>query len=69
MANSLMIPSVMAKSSKPSPDESRWRAEDDMRTLMRAEEVKADKARLKACQDHAKRQASAVAKVAGGKRK
>lgn len=31
-----------------SPDEARWRAEDDMRTLARAEEVKADPKRLAA---------------------
>lgn len=30
-----------------SADEKRWQAEDDMRTLIRAKEIKADKARLK----------------------
>ena len=29
-------------------NEKKWQAEDDARTLMRAEEVKSDKARLKA---------------------
>lgn len=36
------------------PEEARWRAEDDMRTLARAEEVKADPKRLAAAKKMAK---------------
>lgn len=64
MANALLTGGKVAPA-KVSPEEKRWRAEDDMRTLMRADEIKADRARMKACADHAKKQASAVAKVAG----
>jgi hypothetical protein len=63
MANALTTGGKVT-ASKSSPEETRWRAEDDMRTLMRADEIKADKARLKACAEHAKKQASAVSKVA-----
>ncbi len=34
--------------------DSKWRAEDDHRTLTRAGEIKADKSRMKAAQDHHK---------------
>lgn len=37
-----------AQISKMDEEERKWRAEDDARTLIRAEEVKADKGRLKA---------------------
>lgn len=59
-----------AAPSKPrmSAEEKRWRAEDDTRALMRAEEIKADAARLKACQEHAKKQATALTKAVGRKR-
>lgn len=62
MANGL---TASPKPAKISDDEKRWRAEEDTRTLMRAEEIKSDKARMKACQDHAKKQTSAMAKVTG----
>jgi hypothetical protein len=50
-----------------SKDEMKWRAEDDMRTLLRAEEIRADKARLSKASAVAKQQMAAVAKVAKGK--
>lgn len=57
-----------------SADEKRWQAEDDARAMAQAEEVKADKARLDAAQQAAKRmadeetkRAQAMRKVAGRK--
>lgn len=44
-------------------DEAKWRAEDDARILMRAEEVRRDKARLATAQAQAKRQMEELAKV------
>lgn len=52
---------------KISADEKRWRAEDDLRTLQRAEEIKADRSRLSGAQKHAKAQVAALTKVAGAK--
>lgn len=43
-------------------EDARWRAEDDMRTLTRAEEIKADKARMKMVSDHAKKQVDTLKK-------
>ena len=43
-----------------------WRAEDDMRTLARAEEIKRDPARLKAAQKKAKEKLEELQSVAGG---
>ncbi len=51
------IPSPMGR------DEAKWRAEDDARTLMRAEEVKRDKARLNAAQAQAKKQMEELSRV------
>jgi len=55
-----------------SPQEKRWQAEDDARSLARAEEVKNDKSRLGAAQRKAveqaeerQEQADALKKVAG----
>lgn len=45
-----------------------WQAEDDLRTLIRAEEVKADKGRLRAalnCRDHQKEQLSKIGGLRG----
>lgn len=51
---------AIPKKNKLNADELQWQAEDDMRTLARAEEVKrahtADPARKKRCQDCAKKQ-------------
>lgn len=44
-------------------EESRWQAEDDLRTLLRAADIRADKARYKAAMAEAKRQADQLAKV------
>jgi hypothetical protein len=38
-----------------SPDEKRWRAEDDARTLAQAEQIKADRERLQSAKDAAAR--------------
>ena len=44
-----------------------WQAEDDMRTLARAEEIKRDKGRLKRAQDCAKKKLAGMIQVAGMK--
>lgn len=43
-----------------------WRAEDDMRTLARAEEIKRDPARLKAAQKKAREKLDELQAVASG---
>ena len=50
----------------PSPaDERRWRAEEDLRVLRRAEEVKSDKSRLTAAKRMADEEMRALARVKG----
>lgn len=44
-------------------DEKRWKAESDLRTLIDAEKIKADKARFKAAMDMADEQKKALGKV------
>ena len=46
-------------------DDSKWRAEDDMRTLARAEEVKADPKRLAAAKKIAKEKLAELQSIAG----
>jgi len=48
-----------------SPDERRWRAEEDLRTLQRAQEIQADKARVKMAQKIAAEQMKALSRVTG----
>lgn len=60
----------MAKSKAPSAvsmdkQESEWRAEDDMRTLLRAKEVEADPKRLAAARACAKKKLAEMQSVAG----
>lgn len=43
--------------------EQRWQAEDDARTLMRAEEIKASRARLSKAKSIAREQAQAAARI------
>jgi hypothetical protein len=47
------------------PDDAKWRAEDDMRTLARAEEVKADPKRLAAAKKMAKEKLAELQSIAG----
>lgn len=42
-----------------------WMAEDDCRTLQRAEEIRGDKQRMTQAANHAKKQMDALSKVAG----
>lgn len=42
-----------------------WMAEDDLRTLMRAKEIKADPKRFAKCQALAKKKLTEIASVAG----
>lgn len=56
--NKLMNSKKITASPSPTPMDMdrKWQAEDDMRTLTRAEEVKSDKGRMKAVSEHAKKQ-------------
>ena len=49
-----------------SADEKRWRAEEALRTLSRADEIRANKSLMRDVQAHAKAQVAALNKVAGG---
>ena len=55
---SLPAPSNMVKS------DAQWQAEDDARTLMRAEEIKRSMARLRKAQQVARQQADAAQRIA-----
>lgn len=48
----------------PKSDMDRWQCEEDMRCLMKAEEIKADPKRLKAAQMMAKEKMMEAAKIA-----
>jgi len=49
------------------PDEAKWRAEDDMRTLARAREIEADPKRLVAAKKMAREKLAELQAVAGTK--
>ena len=46
-----------------SKEQDKWRAEDDLRTLQRAKEIKNDKARMQAAKNIAKEQMSNLKKI------
>ena len=46
-------------------EDDKWQAEDDARTLMRAEEIKADKSRIKKALAILKDQSMAIKKIKG----
>lgn len=48
----------------PPNDDAKWRAEDDARTLMRAEEIKRDRVRMAKARAIAKKQIAELSKVA-----
>jgi len=54
---------TIKKMTTPMSDEYRYQAEDDMRTLMRAEEIKADKSRMSKAQKMAKQKVNQMKKV------
>ena len=54
-------PRVSAAAAK---EEKRWRAEDDLRTLRRAEEVRSDPSRVKMAKQMAAEEMRALARVA-----
>lgn len=56
------VATVPTPSKEYAAEDARWRAEEDMRTLSRAEEIKADKARMKCVSDHAKKQVDTLKK-------
>jgi hypothetical protein len=49
----------------PTAEQKRWEAEDDMRTLVRAEQIKADRGRMSRVKSVAREQARTAAKIAG----
>jgi hypothetical protein len=53
-----------AKAANPMGMDAKWQAEQDARTLMQAEEIKADKGRLGKAKAHASKQAAAATRVA-----
>lgn len=55
----------MAKSIAMSSDEKEWRAKEDLHTLIEAEKIKQDKARLKAAMAKKRELSKALAKVEG----
>lgn len=57
-------PKAVATPKVPKREEDRWQAEDDARTLMRAEEIKRDRARMAKARAIAKKQISELSKVA-----
>ena len=56
-------------SSKPSKSEQDYRAEEDFRTLERAEELRADKSRHERAVAHGRKRLSAMSRVVGRKMK
>lgn len=64
LANRAAKAKVAATPKVPKREEDRWRAEDDARTLMRAEEIKRDRARMAKARAVAKKQISELSKVA-----
>lgn len=60
------MPAPSAKQSKEQQD---YRAEDDFRTMQRAEEVRGDSARHTRALAHGRKQLGAITKVMGGMRK
>lgn len=58
------VPKAVLTPKVPKREEDKWRAEDDARTLMRAEEIKRDRARMAKARAIAKKQISELSKVA-----
>lgn len=58
-----IVHDIPSKSIKSSYDDNKWRAEEDLRALQRAEEIRADKARMKAAKHCAKIQIKNLEKV------
>ena len=55
----------MPESISPSDNEKKWQTEDDARTLVKAEEIKSDKTRLKAALALLKEQSKNTQKAIG----
>jgi len=53
----------MARAPKISADERRWRAEDDLRTLTRAQEIQKDRSRMSQVQKIAQQQVKTLSAV------
>lgn len=61
MSNKLMATKAVA------PDEMKYKAQDALHTLKRAEEIRADKELMRHVKKHAASEMKAIAKVAAGK--
>lgn len=61
--------SIAAMAKESNNGRSEWEIKDDMRSLVRAEEIKLDKGRYKAAQAMARRELQAMNAVAGGSKK
>lgn len=59
-SKSIQSPAMLA-------EEQDWRARDDFQSLMRAEEIKRDKARMRAAAQHGKKEMSRMHSVLGDK--
>lgn len=61
------MPAMACSPYKPTAEdkkrEAEWRAEDDARTLIRADEIRRDKARLKGAKAYAKKRADELAGI------
>lgn len=64
MAN-MKLPSEKAAARRMGTEERRFRAEDDLRSLKQAEQVRGDRSRLNAAQQIAREQLKALEKVTG----
>ena len=59
------VATAQSSNRAPSAEERRYRAEDGLRTLQRAEEIKADKGLMADIKAHGQKQMATIAKVAG----
>lgn len=55
---------TVAAAPRPLKEEKRWQAQDDLRTLQRAQEIQADKRRMAACKTEARTQMATLSRAA-----
>lgn len=68
LANECAVPMPYRPSAEQKAQEKRYRAEDDLRTLRRAEEVRSDPGRVRMAQRVAREEVKVLSRVAGKKR-
>lgn len=64
-----VVPGMMRSTKEQRAQEDRWRAESDMDTLSRAEEIRKDRKRHTAAQAIAREKIECMKEVAGGRKK